>query len=63
MRYIDPPEGWRYGFPKEIPDNVDTIKWLVENGYPKEEIDKLGDYFICRYWNEDKKQTDDSSGP
>lgn len=55
---IDPPEGWRYGFPKVIPDDVqDERKWLVENGYPQEEIDKLanskyGDLFYCRYWEE-----------
>jgi hypothetical protein len=39
-KMIDPPSGWRFGFPKELPDNVkDVMKWLVENGYPKSEID------------------------
>ena len=39
MRIIDPPSGWKYGFPKPIPDEVKDIKkWLVENGYPQEEI-------------------------
>ena len=45
---IDPPEGWKYGFPKPAPDNVDPVefekdeninKWLVENGYPQALID------------------------
>jgi len=48
---IDPPSGWRYGFPKVLPEDVtDTIKWLVENGYPQHEIDACGDHFYCRHW-------------
>jgi len=37
---IDPPGGWKWGFPKPIPDDqMDRIEeWLVENGYPKSEI-------------------------
>jgi hypothetical protein len=42
-KMIDPPSGWRYGFPKELPDDVtDVIAWLIENGYPKEQIDAFG---------------------
>lgn len=50
---IDPPNGWRYGFPKAIPhDEVRrTNEWLVENGYPQSEIDAYGTYFRCRYWS------------
>ena len=48
---IDPPSGWKYGFPKVLPENTkDTLKWLVENGYPQQEIDSLGDQFFCRHW-------------
>jgi len=48
---IDPPSGWKYGFPKELPQDIkDTKKWLVENGYPQHEIDSCGDHFYCRYW-------------
>jgi hypothetical protein len=40
---IDPPSGWRFGFPKEIPKKVieqeDVLNWLVDNGYPQTEID------------------------
>lgn len=51
MRVIDPPSGWKYGFPKPIPSDVqDVEQWLVDNGYPQEEINKLGKYFYCRYW-------------
>lgn len=52
-KMIDPPSGWKYGFPKEIPVDVkDTRKWLIENGYPESEIEALGDYFFVRGWYE-----------
>ena len=48
---IDPPSGWKYGFPKPLPEGVKSIrKWLVENGYPQIEIDKIGDQFFYRTW-------------
>ena len=43
--FIDPPSGWRYGFPKQAPANLRTMspeslnEWLFQNGYPNEEID------------------------
>jgi hypothetical protein len=49
IKMIDPPSGWRYGFPKEIPEVVtDVNAWLIENGYPKKFIDDLGEYFHYR---------------
>lgn len=57
MKMIDPPSGWKYGFPKPIPEDVKDVKeWLVEQGYPQELIDELGEYFYCRYWNEETEQ-------
>ena len=51
MTIIDPPSGWKYGFPKPLPDEVeDVLEWLVSEGYPQSEIDKLGKHFYCRYW-------------
>jgi len=52
---IDPPSGWKYGFPKVLPDAQKnrTLEWLVENGYPQKEIDACGKYFRCRYWEID----------
>jgi len=49
---IDPPSGWKYGFPKPIPqDRLKDYKvWLVEQGYPQSEIDRYGENFLCRYW-------------
>ena len=46
VEYIDPPSGWKYGFPKVLPEGVDDVmKWLVENGYPQHEIDRCGKTF------------------
>lgn len=54
VEYIDPPAGWKYGFPKVLPENVtDTIQWLLENGYPQHEIDLCGNHFYCRHWYEE----------
>lgn len=51
--WVDPPEGWRYGFPRKIPNDVpDHRKWLVEQGYPEKVIESYGEYFFCRYWYE-----------
>ena len=51
---IDPPNGWKYGFPKEFPDNIGNIPaWLTENGYPSEEVDILGPQFYYRIWTEE----------
>jgi hypothetical protein len=50
-KMIDPPSGWKYGFPKEIPEHVDNTRdWLIQNGYPQAEIDKCGDSFFVRGW-------------
>ena len=56
---IDPPSGWKYGFPKPIPEDriEDVLVWLVEQGYPQSEIDDLGEIFTncCRYWEQDEQ--------
>lgn len=49
---IDPPSGWKYGFPKFLPNNwkendFDLRNWLIENGYPEKEVDSGMDH--CRY--------------
>jgi hypothetical protein len=51
---IDPPSGWMYGFPKQLPKDVQNINtWLVENGYPQRLIDEFGEYFYVRYIGEE----------
>lgn len=50
---IDPPSGWKYGFPMPIDlqeSKGRVLEWLVEHGYPQKEIDACGDHFYCRYW-------------
>lgn len=39
----DPPSGWKYGFPKAVPEDVVTNeefkKWLLDSGYPEDMIE------------------------
>lgn len=50
----DPPSGWKYGFPKPIPEEVKDVKaWLVSEGYPQAMIDSMPKHFYCRYWEEE----------
>ena len=56
VMFIDPPSGWKYGFPKILDQEKSkgrTLEWLVENGYPQFEIDKMKDHFYCRYWEDE----------
>ncbi|WP_010335324.1 hypothetical protein [Sphingobium sp.] len=41
---IDPPHGWRYGFPKPLTlgEGQSLQDWLIENGYPPAEINVFG---------------------
>jgi len=48
---IDPPSGWKYGFPKEYTGDIETIDmstFLLQNGYPEEEIQYWGKDFHVR---------------
>ena len=51
---IFPPGGKQYGFPKVIPNlqMKNLNEWLVENGYPQEEIDAYGKDFGVQIWEE-----------
>lgn len=48
--FIDPPSGWKYGFPKPIPRHElhRANEWIVENGYPQSIVDEMGDNFRYR---------------
>jgi len=55
----DPPMGWKYGFPKPMPDlyyemgeNFELEMWLVSEGYPQEELFRLA-HVGCRYWEKE----------
>jgi hypothetical protein len=57
--WVDPPSGWRYGFPKiydRLEDGEDMHAWMVAQGYPQAEIDRMGDYFFVRCWSADEEQ-------
>lgn len=50
---IDPPEGWKYGFPKEVEvsvarDDEALSNFFRENGYPEEQIPMALKH--SRYW-------------
>jgi hypothetical protein len=48
---IDPPMGWRYGFPKKLPDPLpdNVLEWLFSEGYPRSLYEELKTCFHCRY--------------
>lgn len=49
---IDPPSGWKYGFPKQLPENVkDLRQWLIDEGYPEKDVDFAVQY--CRFWEQE----------
>lgn len=53
-KIIDPPSGWQFGFPRELPPEVENLgEWLVEVGYPPEDVDLALKY--SRYWEEDSE--------
>lgn len=34
---VDPPSGWKYGFPKRMPIETENVEqWLIDHGYPEE---------------------------
>tara|TARA_B110000977_G_scaffold183579_1_gene246377 strand:+ start:323 stop:553 length:231 start_codon:yes stop_codon:yes gene_type:complete len=63
---VDPPSGWKYGFPKALPNPLpqpwSLTLWLISEGYPEIELAKHGDFFqYVRMWevdNEDPNDTD-----
>lgn len=62
VRYIDPPEGNDWGFPKPVPTfktRNDFRKWMVINGYPQHLIDQgLLDY--CKFFDKEIDDADNS---
>ena len=56
VMYINPPDGWKYGFPKIVPEEHKNrlVEWLIEQGYPQEEIDSRGEHFYSRFWYQEE---------
>lgn len=56
----DPPSGWKYGFPKEVPESVlkgkdgEFKQWILDQGYPEKDIDFALKY--GRYWEEEGEE-------
>ena len=48
---VDPPSGWRYGFPAPLQD--DYRQQLVDAGYPVADLDLAMKH--SRYWHESEK--------
>lgn len=57
----DPPGGWKYGFPKPMPNNVENFEeWLRSEGYPVDEYRDIIDKG-CRFWvkeDDDNRETE-----
>ena len=56
MRMIDPPSGWRYGFPKilDLNENETIRDWLVRKGYPEQDLDFAMKHL--RSWTQPRNQ-------
>jgi len=56
-KWVLPTNGEKYGFPKVIPENeMNVIDWVIDNGYPHEEIQKHGGHFSIQTWHEKGNQ-------
>ena len=51
---IDPSSGWKYGFPKAVPEEIDGCgsrkmrEWLISEGLPEKLLE-----FPCGFWYEE----------
>lgn len=58
---VDPPEGWRFGFPRQMPNSIDQNDpkqiraWMLDCGYPEKIMLGYGEYFHYRVWQEEIK--------
>jgi len=50
--WVDPPEGWKYGFPAIYDPNTDgqLSEWIISKGYPVQIIKEYGDAWAVRCW-------------
>jgi len=56
--WVDPPQGWRYGFPKvwDATEEPDCNAWMIKQGYPEGVMKSYGDFFYSRMWDVDKEE-------
>lgn len=50
---VDPPSGWLYGFPCELPEGKLYVDLLREHKYPEKDLQLALSY--SRYWEEEKE--------
>jgi hypothetical protein len=62
MIWVDPPEGWKYGFPAIYDPNTDgqMSEWIVRKGYPLLTIKEYGESWAVRCWPVEVKPSDES---
>ena len=61
MIWVDPPEGWKYGFPAIYDPEKDgqMREWIVRKGYPLLTIKEYGDSWAVRCWPVEVKPSDE----
>jgi hypothetical protein len=54
--WVDPPEGWKYGFPAIYDPEKDgqMSEWIVRKGYPLLTIKEYGEQWMVRCWPADE---------
>ena len=52
MIWVDPPEGWKYGFPAIYDPEKDgqMSDWIISKGYPIQIIKEYGEQWMVRCW-------------
>jgi hypothetical protein len=62
MIWVDPPEGWKYGFPAIYDPEKDgqMSDWIVRKGYPLQTIKEYGESWTIRCWPVEVKPSDKS---
>ena len=57
MMWVDPAEGWKYGFPKIYDSEKDPPMrdWLLKQGYPEKMLE-----FPIRYWKAEEPKNDEN---
>jgi len=63
MMWVDPPEGWKFGFPAIFNPDTDgqLSEWIVKKGYPISVIQEYGDVWSVRCWPVEKLKPSDES--
>ena len=60
--WVDPPEGWKFGFPAIYDPEKDgqMSDWIVRKGYPLLTIKEYGESWAVRCWPVEVKPSDES---